>query len=114
MRPESRKQRNGWNRKEKKWESRKLQDKKGREKERKEKGHGKKRQNTKQGIGKAKYTAKENGKDNDVAIRIRQNSGERVFEADPLMKTYFFVPSGRPRNVFQLDSERIPSILLLF
>ena len=47
-------------------------------------------------------------------IQIPKKSGERVFEADSLMKIYIFVPAWRPRSVSEMDSERVASILLCF
>ena len=49
-----------------------------------------------------------------VAIRIQKKSGERVFEADSLMKIDISVPAGRPRSGSEMDSERVASILLCF
>ena len=49
-----------------------------------------------------------------VAIRIQKKSGERVFEADSLMKIDIFVPAWRPRSVSEMYSERVASILLCF
>ena len=49
-----------------------------------------------------------------VAIRIQKDSGERVFEADSLMKIDIFVPARRPRSVSEMYSERFASILLCF
>ena len=47
-------------------------------------------------------------------IRIPKKSGDRVFEADSLMKIYIFVPAWRPRSVSEMYSERVASILLCF
>ena len=47
-------------------------------------------------------------------IRIPKKSGERVFEADSLMKIDIFVPAWRPRSVPEMHSERVASILLRF
>ena len=47
-------------------------------------------------------------------IRIQKNPGERVFEADSLMKIDIFVPAWRPRSVSEMYSERVASILLCF
>ena len=49
-----------------------------------------------------------------VAIRIQENSGERVFEADSLMEIDIFVPAWRPRSVSGMYPERVASILLCF
>ena len=49
-----------------------------------------------------------------VAIRIQKKSGDRVFEADSLMKIDVFVPAWRPRSVSEMYSERFASVLLCF
>ena len=47
-------------------------------------------------------------------IRIPKKSGERVFEADSLMKITIFVPAGRSRSVSEMYSERVACFLLCF